>query len=506
MNPKDRRPVLVTGATGYVGGRLVPLLLRKGWRVRAMARNPAKLADRPWSGEAGAALATGDVLDADSLGRAVQGCGAVFYLVHSMNERSRDFAEQDRVGARNMAEAAAGGGAERIIYLGGLGDEGAGLSEHLRSRHEVAEILRAAGVPVTHLRAGMILGSGSASFEILRYLVERLPVMITPRWVSTPCQPISIRDVLRYLAGCLEAEETAGQTFDIGGPDVLTYRRIMEIFAEEAGLPRRLVLPVPVLTPRLSSYWIHLVTPVHASIARPLARGLSVPVTCTEHRIRSLVPGEILSCRQAIRHSLESVRARRVETRWADAGAVAPPEWLQPGDAPYAGGTVLHCAYRIRVQGGLQEVWSPVAEIGGERGWYFGDLLWKIRGFIDRLAGGSGLRRGRRHPRELQAGEALDFWRVLEASPPRRLLLLAEMKMPGEATLEFRVDPSGEGTAELAQIARFLPRGLLGILYWYALYPVHSWLFRGMLRSLAARAGRAVSRGPERFDPGRGPG
>ena len=501
MHGSKTSPVLVTGATGYVGGRLVPLLLDRGYKVRAAARNPAKLAGRPWAGRSGLEVVAADVLAPASLVRAADGCGAVYYLVHSMNERGVDFAEQDRRAARNMAGAAAQAGATRIVYLGGLGDHGDGLSKHLRSRHEVAGILQEGKVPVTHLRAGMILGSGSASFEILRYLVERLPVMITPRWVSTPCQPISIRDVLRYLAGCLEVEETAGETFDMGGPDVLTYRGLMEIFAEEAGLRRRLILPVPVLTPRLSSYWIHLVTPVDASIARPLAQGLSVPVVCAENRIRDLVPGELVSCRQAIRSALDQVQGHRVETRWADAGGLRPPEWITPGDAHYAGGTVLTCAHRVRLQGKPQEVWPPVGEIGGERGWYYGNLLWKIRGLMDRLAGGSGLRRGRRHPVDLTVGEALDFWRVLDVDPPHRLLLLAEMKLPGEATLEFRVAPVREGEVELRQISRFRPRGLWGILYWYGLYPVHVWLFRGMLRALAARAGRAVLLGPERFRP-----
>jgi len=284
--PKAMRDekVLVTGATGYVGGRLVPLLLERGWRVRAAVRSPEKLRGRPWAGHPNLEAAAADVLDRESLCRAADGCSAAFYLVHSMNDRSQDFAEQDRLAARNMLEAADRAGVGRILYLGGLGDDGRGLSEHLRSRHEVARILASGGVPVTHLRAGMILGSGSASFEILRYLVERLPVMITPRWVETPCQPIAIRDVLRYLAGCLENRETAGETLDIGGPEVLTYRRLMEIFAEEAGLRRRLIVPVPVLTPRLSAYWIHLVTPVHASIAQPLARGLSIPVVCRDDR------------------------------------------------------------------------------------------------------------------------------------------------------------------------------------------------------------------------------
>jgi uncharacterized protein YbjT (DUF2867 family) len=494
-------PVLVTGATGYVGGRLVPLLLESGYRVRAMARSVGKLTCRPWAGHPRIEIAAGDALDRDSLTRAAQGCWAIYYLVHSMSGSHRSFEQKDREAAANMAAAARDAGADRIIYLGGLGEEGGVLSKHLRSRHEVAGILRSGPVPCTYLRCGMILGSGSASFEILRYLVDRLPVMVTPRWVRTPSQPIAIRDVLRYLKGCLENDETRGEILEIGGPEILTYRQIMDIYAEEARLRKRLVVPVPVLTPRLSSYWIHLVTPVHASIARPLAEGLSVPVLCKDNRILDMIPGARLTCREAIRLALERVAQQRVETSWTDAGSVAPPEWVREGDAPYAGGTALTCAHRIRLRAEPEELWVPISRLGGSNGWYFGDFLWVVRGWMDMLSGGSGIRRGRRHPEELYAGDALDFWRVLEVSPPNRLLLLAEMKLPGEATLEFRVMRTADGESELRQISTFLPRGIFGILYWWAFYPVHVWLFRGMLRTIAQRVGRPVVAGPVPFDP-----
>jgi len=494
--------ILVTGATGYVGGRLVPHLVRRGHRVRAAGRSLAKLASRPWAAREDVETVQADVLDRSSLDRAVAGCRAIYYLVHSMNPGTRDFAETDRLAAENMARAAAGAGVQRIVYLGGLGEEGADLSEHLRSRREVGEILASGPVPVTFLRAAVILGSGSASFEILRYLVERLPVMITPKWVDTPCQPIGIRNVIGYLAGCLENDETAGGTFDIGGPDILTYRRLMEIYAEEAGLPRRLVVPVPLLTPRLSSYWIHLVTPIPSSLARPLVEGLRTPVLCRDHRIRDLIPQDLLSCRQAIGLALEKVRKDRVDTCWSDAGALRAPEWVQCGDPAYAGGTVLECAYRVVLSAAATDVWPSVERIGGHSGWYFADFLWRLRGALDRLFGGIGHIRGRRHATRLSPGDALDFWRVLEVCAPRRIVLLAEMKMPGEAVLEFSLHEPAEGRTELIQRARYRPRGLLGLAYWYALVPVHQWLYRGMLRKIAASVRRPVLAGPERLGPG----
>lgn len=497
----QKKPVLVTGATGYVGGRLVPQLLSSGYRVRVMGRSLDKIRCRPWAGHPMTELVQADIHDTETLERATKGCRAAFYLIHSMNPRHKDFAEADRRAARNMVRAAASGGLERIIYLGGLGSDDPSLSKHLRSRTEVARILQSGPVPTTFLRAAMILGSGGASFEILRYLVERLPIMVTPRWVRTPCQPIAIRNVLHYLQGCLEPDDVRGKTFDIGGPDVLTYRDLMEIYAEEAKLPRRWVLPVPMLTPRLSSYWIHLVTPVPSSLARPLAEGLRNPVVCQENRIRTIVPQELLTCRQAVRLALEKTRRQQVETCWSDSGMKDPPEWLRCGDAPYAGGTILECGYRALVNLSPEETWKAVVRIGGGSGWYFGDFLWRLRGGIDRIMGGVGLRRGRRHPDELYVGDALDFWRVLEVEPPGRLVLLAEMKLPGEATLEFRVNALDDGVSEVQQLSRFLPKGLLGILYWYTLYPLHQWVFGGMLKGIARSLGRPLLEGPQRFAP-----
>jgi uncharacterized protein YbjT (DUF2867 family) len=496
-------PVLVTGATGYVGGRLVPQLLASGYRVRVVGRSLNKLQSRPWANDPRVEMAQADVLDYESLATAAQGCWAAFYLVHSMNPRQKDFAEADRKAARNMTKAAAKVGLERMIYLGGLGNENSALSKHLKSRFEVATILKAGTVPITFLRAAMILGSGSASFEILRYLVEHLPVMITPRWVRNPVQPIAIRNVLNYLQGCLEHDETVGHTFDIGGPDVLTYQRLIEIYAEEAGLAKRWIIGVPLLTPHLSSYWIHLVTPVPSFIARPLAEGLSTPVVCQENRIRSIIPQDLLSCRETIWLALGRVRKQCVDTCWTDAGATPVPEWLHCGDAPYAGGDILESGYRIVLSASPEEVWDPISKIGDRNGWYFADFLWTIRGVLDRMVGGVGLRRGRRHPTELRVGDALDFFRVLDAEPPHRLQLLAEMRFPGEATLEFRVHRLEGDRTELQQLSRYVPKGLSGLLYWYALYPFHQWVFRGMLKGIARAVVRPILEGPDRYAPGR---
>ncbi len=498
----ENRPILVTGATGYVGGRLVPRLLASGYGVRAMGRSLAKLKARSWAMHPRLELVRGDTIETQSLSTAAQGCGAAFYLVHSMIAQKGAFADADRRSALNMAAAAAAGGVSRIIYLSGLGEvENPALSHHLRSRHEVGDILQAGPVPATVLRAAMILGAGSASFEILRYLVDRLPLMITPRWVQTPCQPISIASVLTLLQGCLECEATTGQTFDIGDDEILTYRRIIEIYAEEAGLPRRLILPVPLLTPRLSARWIHLVTPVPAAIAMPLTEGLAVPVICRENRIRSLIPLHPASCRDTIRKALQRVNQEQVETCCSDAGCLAPPEWSQCGDAHYAGGTILSCGYAVDLAATPAEVWEPLSRIGGTNGWYFGDRLWWLRGLLDRLAGGYGLRRGRRHPVELRVGDALDFWRVLDVSSARKLSLLAEMKMPGEALLDFEILPLPAGGARLRMLSRFHPRGLAGLVYWWSLYPFHEWIFSGMLRAIARATGRPVTTGPRRFTP-----
>ncbi|MCX7604248.1 MAG: SDR family oxidoreductase [Bryobacteraceae bacterium] len=475
--------IAVTGATGYIGGRLVPRLLEAGFRVRCLVRSPMKLRDRPWSNHPQVEIVAADLGNEDAVRRALQGCRAACYLVHSMISAGRDYAAQDRSLARTFAAAARQAGVARILYLGGLGETGPGLSEHLSSRREVEAALQSAGVPVTVFRAAMIIGSGSASFEILRYLVERLPLMITPRWVHTPCQPIAVRNVIHYLAAALDNSDTAGQTYDIGGPEVLTYRQIMDQMGEELGVGRRLILPVPVLTPRLSSYWIHLVTPLHHSIARPLAEGLRNPVVCRETRIRQLIPQPLLTVREAIRAALQKSDSGETETTWSMAGPL-------PGDPDWAGGKVFVDSRSAIVRAPAQEVFRTVCRQGGRNGWY-ANWLWQVRGFLDRLAGGPGLRRGRRNPDDIGLGEALDFWRVTGLEPPRLLRLRAEMKLPGEALLEFRIQALSPDSCRLVQEARFHPRGLLGLLYWFAVTPFHAFVFQGMLNALRREAEQA---------------
>lgn len=490
------KKILVTGATGYIGARLVPRLLSAGYHVRAVSRSLQKLQGCKWASHQNVELMPADVLDEKALLEACQGCNVAYYLVHSMNSQHRDFAKADRQGAGNMVSAAAAAGLQRIVYLGGLGESDRQLSKHLRSRAEVSEILKAGPIPVTVLRAAMIIGSGSASFEILRYLVDRLPFMVTPRWVRTKSQPIAVRNVLEYLIRCLEHDETIGQTFDIGGPEVITYQDLMDIYAEEAGLGKRIVLPVPYFTPRLSSYWIHLVTPVPAYIAQPLAEGLRNPAVCLDSRITEIIPQELLDCRTAIRLAIACIQHQQVESHWTDAGSIPPAEWCSSHDPSWAGGTIYSDCRSVVVDGTPDEIWQPLTKLGGATGWYYGNWLWKLRGLMDRIAGGVGLSRGRRHFSELKPGDALDLWRVAAVEPGKRLLLIAEMKLPGKAMLEFTIEPVGEKKVKLKQTAKFLPAGLLGILYWLLVTPLHNFVFDGMLRGIVDACGKSLDQAP----------
>ena len=474
-------PIAVTGATGYIGGRLVPRLLDAGYTVRCLVRSSRKLQDRPWSDHPNLVVIQLDLSDETALLDALTGCSAAYYLVHSMLSAGKEYADHDLKLASTFASTAWQAGVSRIIYLGGLGETGAGLSEHLTSRRAVEKALIDSGVPVTSLRAAMIIGSGSASFEILRYLVQRLPIMITPKWVSTPCQPVAVRNVLGYLTGALEHPETAARVFDIGGPEILTYHEIMNIMAEELHLRRRIIIPVPVLTPLLSSYWIHLVTPLSHDIARPLAEGLKNPVVTRENSITKIIPQELLTVRQAIKAARSKTADGQVETSWSMAGPIE-------GDPDWAGGTVFEDVRQIQVNAPPHAIFQAVSLLGGDHGWYSAKYLWTIRGWMDRLVGGPGIRRGRLHPDRLGYGEALDFWRVVGIERDKSLVLRAEMKLPGVAILEFCIEPCLGSSCKLKQTAKFQPKGLLGILYWYSVLPFHHFVFRGMLEGIRTQA------------------
>ena len=490
------RHILVTGATGYIGGRLVPRLLEAGYRVRCAVRSPRKLESRAWAQDPRVEIVQADLADVSAITAAATGVSAAFYLVHSMQAAGSKYREVDRRLAQNFVDACDAGGVERILYLGGLGETGDNLSKHLVSRREVEEVLRSGRTQLTVFRAAMIIGSGSASFEILRYLVERLPLMITPKWVTTRCQPIAVRNVLRYLIDALSVPETAGRTLDIGGPDIVTYKDLMNVMALARGLPRRRVFAVPILTPRLSSLWIHLVTPISHLIARPLAEGLRNEVVCRSVDVLELMPQELLTVKDSIEAALTRIDEQDVETSWSAAGPI-------PGDPDWAGGEVFRDTWTCLVAAPPEGAYKAICRVGGGHGYFALDWLWHVRGWMDRLVGGPGLRRGRRDPENVAFGEALDFWRVTGLEAPEHLALRAEMKVPGEALLEFHVEEassaerstSGEQVVRVVQTASFIPRGLFGLLYWYAVLPLHGFVFRGMLRGIRRTAESEVHPG-----------
>jgi uncharacterized protein YbjT (DUF2867 family) len=496
---------LVTGATGYIGGRLVPELLAAGFRVRVIARQPERLSDHPWADQVD--IVRADAADPASLGESLRGVDVAYYLIHALG--SSAFERTDRATAQTFAAASRQAGVRRLVYLGGL-TPAAGdgvLSAHLRSRDEVGQILLASGVPTVVLRAAVIIGSGSVSFEMLRYLTERLPAMITPRWLTTRIQPIAIRDVLRYLVGSARLPADVHRAFDIGGPDVLTYRDMMQRYAAVAGLPRRLIVPVPVLTPRLSSHWVGLVTPVPSSLARPLVDSLRNEVVCGDHDIAEHIPdppGGLLGFEQAVELALARIRDADVATRWSSASVPGAPSDPLPTDPGWAGGSLYVDRRSRRVAAPPAALWRVIEGIGGDRGWYSFPAAWRVRGIADRLVGGVGLRRGRRHPDRVSVGETIDFWRVEVREEQAMLRLRAEMRLPGLAWLELGVasDERADGTAAAGrdgatstyvQRAVFHPRGLLGHLYWWAVAPFHGIVFGGMARNIAKAAEDARS-------------
>jgi uncharacterized protein YbjT (DUF2867 family) len=479
----DGRRVLVTGVTGYVGGRLVPRLLEEGYRVRVLARDTSRLQGRLWAGQV--EMAQGDVLKPDTLATALDGVEAAYYLVHSM-KGTGDFHRRDLEAARSFGMAARLAGVRRIIYLGGLGDPEADLSHHLRSRQETGEALRESGVPVTEFRAAIVVGSGSISFEMVRYLTERLPAMICPQWVYTRVQPIAIRDVLSYLIAALRVPESEGRIIEIGGSDVFTYGDMMLGYARVRGL-RRLLRPVPVLTPRLSSYWVHLVSPIPADIARPLIDGLRNETVVRDDIALRLFPGiRPIDYETAVRLALERLETGQVETAWSGALSTTQGD-IPPVTLSTEEGMIIERRQAIAAAP-PSAVYAVFAGLGGKRGWLYANWTWELRAMLDRLIGGVGFRRGRRHPDEVMIGEAIDFWRVEAAEPGRLLRLRAEMKVPGRAWLQFEAIPYAAGTTHLRQTAYFAPKGLTGHLYWYLLYPIHTLIFSGLINNIARRA------------------
>ena len=468
--------ILVIGSSGYIGSKLVPRLLEQGYHVRCLVRDQNRLAAYAWSGSV--EVMVGDVLDATSLDPAFQQVSVIYYLVHSMSNPTGDFSELDRQAARNVGDVARRFGVDRIVYLGGLGERGEEQSAHLKSRHEVGDVLRESGVPVTEFRAAVIVGAGSLSFEMIHHLANRLPVMICPQWVVTRTQPIAVEDVLAYLVAALTSIESTGRTIDIGGPEVLTYRDMMLRVARALGLKRWLI-KVPVLTPRLSSYWVGLVTPVPIKPARALIEGLRHETICENDDARMLFQIAPMSFDQAVKRALSVVLSDQSAQDLKQGESIV--SHIEPSH-------LLTDRRHLTVRASAGNLFQEVIAIGGENGWYAADLLWRLRGLIDELFGGVGMRRGRRHPSQLAVGETLDFWRVEELHPGRRVLLRAEMKLPGKAWLEFVVDETGQGNSRLTQTARFYPKGLAGIVYWYGIYPVHILVFRRLVSAIGKRA------------------
>ncbi len=476
--------VLVTGATGYVGGRLVPRLLDKGLRVRVLVRGgPQRLTGRSWRDDVD--IVAGDVLSSDRLDSIMRGVDVAYYLIHSMRGND-EFSRRDIQAAQNFSQAAAAAGVKRIIYLGGLGDPTSELSEHLQSRQETGETLRQAGVPVTEFRAGMIVGSGSLSFEMVRHLTERLPVMICPRWVFSRSHPIAIRDILSYLVAAIDTPDSSGQIIEVGGADVLTYAEMMKTYARIRRL-RRFIIPVPVLSPRLSSYWAHWVTPIPASIARPLIKGLRYELIADDTLAHSLFPQiEPIDYASAVKLALDRIEQGQIESIWSDALASSKGD-IPPVYVTQEQGMLIERRQEL-VQASPESIYRVFSGLGGERGWPPYNWLWRIRGAIDRLVGGVGMRRGRRHPDSLRVGEAVDFWRVEAMEQGRMLRLRAEMKLPGRGWLQFETKESQDGNSELVQTAYFVPKGLSGLAYWYGIYPLHNIIFARTIEEIAQRA------------------
>ena len=487
------RLALVTGATGYIGGRLVPRLLEAGFHVRVLVRNAEKLKDVPWRDQVD--IVEGDLLDLDQVQKACRRVDVFYYLVHAMGQQG-DFEAKELQGAHNVAQAAAEAKVKRIVYLGGLHPQSGELSKHLRSRKEVGDILLASGVPTLALQAGVIIGSGSTSFEMIRHLTDILPVMTAPKWVGNLIQPIAVRDVMYYLIQAADVPASVNRTLDIGGPDVLKYSEMMNGYAVEAGMRPRKILRLPVLTPYLASQWVNLVTPIPRALAVPIIASLQHDCVLNEHDVDGIIPPPaegLVSYRRSVELALGKMQEGDIETSWQNSSVEGAPSDPLPSDPEWAGHKVFLDARTRRCDAPAPALWKVIEGIGGDHGWYSMPMAWAARGFADKLVGGVGLRRGRVHPDKLKVGEALDWWRVERVDYGIYLRLRAEMRVPGLAWLELTAESLPDGTSLYHQRAVFFPRGLAGRLYWLSILPLHGIIFSGMARRITTAAEEAVT-------------
>jgi uncharacterized protein YbjT (DUF2867 family) len=478
------RPILVFGATGYIGGRLVTELLKIGYQVRVIGRSLAKLQTRSWAQHPNVEIVQSDILDRESTIRAAKGCGSGYYLIPPLNPLSSEYSADFQASA-NMIEAADEAEWKQLIHLCAIWGTDVRLSPFLKSRREVKTILDSGKTPVTSLHVAVILGCGSVAFEIIHHLVNRFYTVPGLRWMKSACQPIATPDLIDYMIACLNNPDMLNRSFELGGPQESTYQQLMQIYKEEAGLPRRRFLCFPFFNSRLSAYWIHMTTPVPAGKVYQLVESLKQSAVCQNEAIRQLIPSKPMEIRQAFRLFINQTNTNGVETHWTDAGETPDLEWLKESNRHEAGKRLYKDHRQLTIRAPIHDVWRSVVRIGGETGWYYGNWLWKIRGFLDQLVGGVGLSRGRRHTEELRPGDALDVWRVHLVASPNQLTLVAEMKLPGKAVLDFQLQQVDPHSVQIRQTAWYQADGFSGMIYWFSVLPFHGFIFQGMIQGIA---------------------